>query len=116
MFTAALVAAFLMSAPAVARPGCHTRACAARVYHKHQRLVVRPYRGWLYRTRMCESHGNYGTNTGNGFYGAYQFTLQSWQGVGGRGYPHLAGRLEQDYRAVLLLRRSGAGNWPVCGH
>ena len=65
---------------------------------------------------MCESGGNYATNTGNGFFGAYQFTIGSWRAVGGWGSPHLASRLEQDYRAVLLLRRSGAGNWPVCGH
>jgi hypothetical protein len=77
--------------------------------------VVRPYRSWLRSTRLCESHGNYRTNTGNGFYGAYQFTLQSWAAVGGRGLPHLAARLEQDYRAVKLLRLQGPGAWPVCG-
>src|SRR5664280_537611 len=31
---------------------------------------------------QCESGGNASVNTGNGFYGAYQFDLQTWQGLG----------------------------------
>jgi hypothetical protein len=79
------------------------------------RRTARPYRGWLARTRWCESRGDYSIATGNGFFGAYQFTRSSWRAVGGRGLPHHAERLEQDYRAVLLLRRQGRGAWPVCG-
>lgn len=33
---------------------------------------------WLFRLRRCESGGNYSTDTGNGFYGAYQFTIDTW--------------------------------------
>jgi hypothetical protein len=65
---------------------------------------------------MCESGGDYAINTGNGFYGAYQFTLHSWHAVGGWGYPNRNTPLEQDYRAVRLLKAGGPGNWPVCGH
>lgn len=36
---------------------------------------------WLYALRMCETHGNYATNTGNGFYGAYQFMTTTWNSV-----------------------------------
>jgi Transglycosylase-like domain len=81
------------------------------------RLTVRPYRWWLRAVRYCESgnHGLYRANTGNGFYGAYQFTLSSWYAVGGSGYPHQASPLEQDYRAVRLLHLQGPGAWPVCG-
>jgi hypothetical protein len=79
------------------------------------RRVARPYGGWLRSTRMCESGGRYSTNTGNGFYGAYQFTLGSWRAVGGRRMPHLAEPAEQDYRAVRLLWVQGRGAWPVCG-
>jgi len=39
---------------------------------------------------QCESGGNPATNTGNGFYGMYQFTLETWQSLGGTGYPHEA--------------------------
>lgn len=37
---------------------------------------------WLYKLRMCESGGNYAINTGNGFYGAYQFTIDTWNSLG----------------------------------
>jgi hypothetical protein len=33
---------------------------------------------WLYDLRMCESGGNYQENTGNGYYGAYQFAAITW--------------------------------------
>jgi uncharacterized protein YabE (DUF348 family) len=36
---------------------------------------------WLYALRMCETHGNYATNTGNGFYGAYQFMPSTWNSI-----------------------------------
>jgi hypothetical protein len=63
----------------------------------------------------CESGGNPGTNTGNGFYGKYQFTLSTWQSVGGSGNPASASEAEQNQRAALLYAREGASPWPVCG-
>lgn len=33
---------------------------------------------WLYKLRTCESGGNYAINTGNGYYGAYQFSYATW--------------------------------------
>ena len=63
----------------------------------------------------CESGGNPGTNTGNGFYGKYQFTLSTWQSVGGSGNPATASEAEQNKRAALLYAREGASPWPVCG-
>jgi len=63
----------------------------------------------------CESGGNPRTDTGNGFYGKYQFTLATWQGVGGSGNPAQASEAEQDRRAAQLHARAGAGQWPVCG-
>lgn len=95
--------------------GCNTHACERRVLKKFKIKFVRPYRGWLYSVRMCESGGNYRTNTGNGFYGAYQFVLSTWRSVGGWGMPHLNPPYEQDYRAVKLRRIAGTGPWPVCG-
>jgi hypothetical protein len=123
------VAAIAAPAHAGARGTCHTRscyrracssqACEARVARKqrarHWRAVVAPYRAWLERTARCESGGRWHINTGNGFYGGLQFTLSSWQAVGGRGYPHQATKLEQEYRAVRLLHVQGRGAWPVCG-
>ena len=63
----------------------------------------------------CESGGNPGTNTGNGFYGKFQFTLQTWASVGGSGNPAEASEAEQNQRAALLYAREGASPWPVCG-
>jgi hypothetical protein len=63
----------------------------------------------------CESGGNPGTNTGNGFYGKYQFTLQTWASVGGSGNPAAASEAEQNRRAAMLYAREGASPWPVCG-
>jgi hypothetical protein len=44
--------------------------------------VVANYSGnlaaWLLALRMCETGGNYATNTGNGYYGAYQFSIATW--------------------------------------
>lgn len=65
--------------------------------------------------RRCESGGNYAANTGNGFYGAYQFDLQTWQSVGGVGLPSDAPPWEQDARAKALYAARGAQPWPICG-
>lgn len=65
--------------------------------------------------RDCESNGNYAINTGNGYYGAYQFSLSTWRAMGGSGYPHLASPAEQDRLAQKLYDAAGASPWPVCG-
>lgn len=67
------------------------------------------------RVAACESGGNWGINSGNGFYGGLQFTLSTWRSVGGSGYPHQNSRLEQMRRANILKDRAGLGQWPVCG-
>jgi hypothetical protein len=64
---------------------------------------------------QCESGGNPSTDTGNGFYGKYQFTLQTWASVGGTGNPAHASEAEQDRRAAALYAQAGASPWPVCG-
>jgi hypothetical protein len=71
--------------------------------------------GHLASIRACESGGNYATNTGNGFYGAYQFDMQTWQSVGGSGNPANASPAEQDKRAAMLMSQRGSSPWPVCG-
>jgi hypothetical protein len=63
----------------------------------------------------CESGGNPTTDTGNGFYGKYQFTQETWQAVGGSGNPAAASESEQDRRAAALYAQAGARQWPVCG-
>ena len=63
---------------------------------------------------QCESGGNPQTNTGNGFYGMYQFTLETWQALGGTGYPHEADAATQTAMAKKLQAQSGWGQWPGC--
>jgi Transglycosylase-like domain len=63
----------------------------------------------------CESGGDPTTDTGNGFYGKYQFTLETWSAVGGTGNPAQASEAEQDRRAAMLYEQAGASPWPVCG-
>jgi len=67
------------------------------------------------RLRFCESGGIYTTDTGNGFYGAYQFDRQTWRSMGGQGNPAHAPYWEQDLRAKGLYQARGAQPWPICG-
>src|SRR4051812_24807496 len=66
------------------------------------------------RLRACESGGNYSTNTGNGFYGAYQFDLGTWQGLGHSGRPSDASPATQDSAARELQSERGWSPWPAC--
>lgn len=63
---------------------------------------------------QCESGGDPKTNTGNGFYGLYQFTLETWQSLGGTGYPHEADAATQTAMAKKLQAQAGWGQWPGC--
>lgn len=68
---------------------------------------------WL-RLRECESGDNYAENTGNGFFGAYQFSEQTWQSLGYSGLPSNASPAVQDQAAQRLQAQSGWGQWPQC--
>ena len=62
----------------------------------------------------CESSGNWSEDSGNGFYGGLQFTLESWQAVGGSGNPASTSQNEQIMRGSLLQARQGWVAWPAC--
>jgi hypothetical protein len=70
----------------------------------------RPSLSWR-RAAACvrwhESRSQWTINTGNGYYGAYQFLLSTWRSVGGRGYPNRAVPREQSYRAWRVWLRDG---------
>jgi uncharacterized protein YabE (DUF348 family) len=64
----------------------------------------------------CESGGNpQAVNPAGPYYGLYQFLESTWRSVGGTGVPTDHSAAEQTYRAQILYKRSGAGQWPVCG-
>jgi hypothetical protein len=68
---------------------------------------------WL-ALRRCESSDNYAENTGNGFYGAYQFSQSTWTGLGYPGRPDEEPASMQDQAAIKLQAESGWGQWPAC--
>jgi resuscitation-promoting factor RpfE len=63
----------------------------------------------------CESGGNWGISTGNGYSGGLQFTPSTWRANGGSGSPNGASREEQIRVAENVLHSQGIGAWPVCG-
>jgi hypothetical protein len=66
------------------------------------------------RLRNCEAGGRYNANSGNGYYGAYQFSAGTWRRLGYQGLPHQAPPDIQDEAARKLQARSGWGQWPAC--
>jgi hypothetical protein len=66
----------------------------------------------------CESGGNWGINTGNGYHGGVQFSGSTWASHGGGEYApsaELATREQQIAVAERVLATQGRGAWPVCG-
>jgi hypothetical protein len=67
---------------------------------------------------QCESGGNPKAVNPAGYYGLYQFSLQTWQTAGGTGLPSNASPAEQTYRAQVLYNKVDGrwqGQWPNCG-
>lgn len=52
-----------------------------QIVAKGTRALTISLQTWLYKLRQCESGGNYQINTGNGYYGAYQFSQSTWDRV-----------------------------------
>lgn len=69
----------------------------------------------MLKLRQCESGGNYATNTGNGYYGAYQYDLQTWGNFMGYTRPDLAPPDIQDAKFLETYNRRGKSPWPSCG-
>ena len=64
--------------------------------------------------RSCEAGGNYDRNSGNGYYGAYQFNISTWAGYGGYTIPSEAPASIQDQKAYETYQRRGWQPWPAC--
>lgn len=64
--------------------------------------------------RRCEAGGNYDRNSGNGYYGAYQFNIGTWAGYGGYTIPSEAPPSIQDQKAYETYQRRGWQPWPAC--
>jgi len=64
---------------------------------------------WLETLRDCESGGNYADDTGNGYYGAYQFSLGTWERLGNSGLPSDAAPGTQDAAIIKNTDASSGG-------
>jgi resuscitation-promoting factor RpfA len=100
--------------PRYGRRWARTRASRSAVRQRVVRAKALPTGDAWARLRQCESGGRYNINTGNGFYGAYQFHPRTWRGLGYPGLPHQAPPEMQDDAARKLQARSGWGQWPAC--
>jgi len=70
----------------------------------------------LKRIAECESGGNPRAVSSSGLYrGKYQFSVDTWRNLGGKGDPIDASEATQDRIALKLYRRSGSAPWPSCG-
>src|SRR5271168_1076649 len=66
----------------------------------------------------CESGGNWGINTGNGYHGGLQFSQGTWASHGGGEYASSANQATRDQQIAVaerVLASQGRGAWPVCG-
>jgi Transglycosylase-like domain len=85
-----------------------------------------PTAAWLAQAHCIHlKEGPWAANTGNGYYGGFQFAAQTWKRVGGKpdpafkhpgnpAYPFHAPASEQLYRAWLLWKHDG-GTWRSWG-
>jgi resuscitation-promoting factor RpfB len=86
----------------------------------------RPSPAWLLQAKCIQQkEGPWSANTGNGYFGGFQFKAATWTRVGGAAdqafthpgnpaYPFHASASEQLYRAWLLWQRDG-GTWHSWG-
>ena len=68
---------------------------------------------------QCESGGDpTAVNSAGGYYGLYQFSVTTWESVGGSGLPSEASPGEQTSRAQALydtVDGNWQSQWPQCG-
>jgi hypothetical protein len=63
----------------------------------------------------CESGGEpTAVSPGGRYRGKYQFSMSTWQAMGGEGDPAAASEWLQDRIALKLYRRAGTSPWPNC--
>lgn len=87
-------------------------------YGAHPSVSRQPASGTVWdRLAQCESGGNWGTNTGNGYYGGIQFSASTWRAAGGTKYApyaHQATREQQIAIAESWLAKTSWSQWPAC--
>lgn len=66
-------------------------------------------------TRLARCESGLRNDAGAPYYGYFQFSAQTWRGVGGAGLPTDHTYEVQLEFAKKLQARSGWGQWPICG-
>ncbi|TXG88966.1 DUF3235 domain-containing protein [Rhodococcus rhodnii] len=69
------------------------------------------------RLAQCESGGNWGINTGNGYQGGLQFSPSTWNAHGGGEFAASANNASREQQIVVaerVLENQGWGAWPSC--
>jgi hypothetical protein len=79
-----------------------------------RRPVVVPGSDVWAKLRYCEAGGDYTRNSGNGYYGAYQYNVSTWANYGGYARPDLAPPAVQDAKARATQAARGWAPWPAC--
>lgn len=64
---------------------------------------------------QCESGGNIAIESRDGrYFGKYQFSIPTWEAMGGTGSPAEAPEATQDALAYKLYQERGTAPWPAC--
>jgi hypothetical protein len=96
-------------------PSTTTHTHPPRTVHVASAGRTRPSDATMHRLAMCETGGKMDNpNTGNGYYGFFQFSLSTWRDIGGPGYPHEHSYETQKEYAIKLYFRDGWSPWPTC--
>lgn len=69
------------------------------------------------RLAQCESGGNWGINTGNGYHGGLQFSPSTWAAYGGTQFAPTANQATREQQIAIAERTlagQGWGAWPSC--
>ena len=107
-----------LPAPAVTRVVSVERSAAPASSSRRStvtRSAAAPAAGGVWdRLAQCESGGNWGINTGNGYSGGLQFSAGTWRANGGSGSANNASRAEQIRVAERIRASQGWGAWPAC--
>ncbi len=97
-----------------AEAAAKAKAAAIRTVVRIAKPVIVPGADVWAQLRYCEAGGDYTRNTGNGYYGAYQFNLSTWADYGGYARPDLAPPAVQDAKAKATEAARGWAPWPAC--
>ena len=95
------------------------QAAAEEAAKAKNRVKVLPLAGpvtgdvW-YLLRMCESGNTYNRNSGNHYYGAYQYDIGTWGNYMGYARADLAPPEVQDAKARETQAARGWSPWPAC--